>query len=175
MDLTTIQSLKGTIESLLRDLNKAITERDAAKTENERLSAAVAAAQADDSHAAFLRQEIKSLRENKARLEEALQESVQTHQDELKELRERFIKEMEHSENDKTSAIRDIEESYSEALRAAQTRTSDARTQGRAASDKVDELTRENEALRTQLRQVEAERHHAMLLRSSRNPRPETL
>ena len=156
--MSTIKSLKETIESLLRDLNKAITERDAAVKEKERLENAVKEAQDDDSHVGFLRQEVQSLRDNKSNLEDALRENVRAHQTELQELRQRFVAEMERSEQEKTAAISDIEQSYSEALRAAQSRTTDARAQSKQTQDKVEELTREVEGMRTQLRQVEADR-----------------
>lgn len=158
IDVSTIKSLKDTIESLLRDLNKAITERDSAMQEVERLAAAVATAQAEDTHGMFLRQEVKSLRENKAHLEEALRENVQAHQTELQDLRQRFVEEMERSSQDKSVAIEDIEQSYSEALRAAQARTSEAREETRKASERADQLTRDLEAVRAQLRQVESDR-----------------
>ena len=158
LDVSTIKSLKETIESLLRDLNKAITERDAAVKEKERLENAVKEAQGDDSHVGFLRQEVQSLRDNKSNLEDALRENVRAHQTELQELRQRFVAEMERSEQEKTAAISDIEQSYSEALRAAQSRTTDARAQSKQTQDKVEELTREVEGMRTQLRQVEADR-----------------
>ena len=158
IEVSTIKSLKDTIESLLRDLNKAITERDSAMQEVERLAAAVATAQAEDTHGMFLRQEVKSLRENKAHLEEALRENVQAHQTELQELRQRFVEEIERSAQEKSVAIEDIEQSYSEALRAAQARTSEAREETRKTNERADQFARDLEAVRAQLRQVESDR-----------------
>ena len=157
IDVTTIKSLKDTIESLLRDLNKAINERDTAMQEIARLAAQLAAAQADD-HGEFLRMEVKSLRENKKHLEDALHTAVQDHKKELQELRQRFVDEMERSSQDKSVAIEDIEQSYSEALRAAQARTSEAREETRKANERSEQLTRDLEAVRAQLRQVESDR-----------------
>ena len=45
--------------------------------------------------------------------------AVQEHKQELQNLRQRFVDEMERSVQDKSTAIEDIEQSYSEALRAA--------------------------------------------------------
>lgn len=158
IDVSTIISLKETIESLLRDLNKAITEKDAAYKEIERLTAAAAAAQEQDIHSVFLRNEVKSLRDNKKHLEEALIANTKTHQEELQKLRQRFVEEMEHSAQDKSLAIEDIEKSYSEALREAQARTSEARDETRKAMEKIETLASDLESVRTQLRQVESDR-----------------
>jgi len=158
IDLSTIKSLKDTIESLLRDLGQAVSQRDEATTESERLSAALASAQAQDTHGLFLRQEVKSLRNNKLHLEDALRQNAAAHEKELQEIRERFVEEVERSTKDKSIAIEDIEQSYSEALRAAQARTSDAREDTRAANDKTQELHSLLESVRAQLRQVEADR-----------------
>jgi hypothetical protein len=154
IDMNTIRSLKETIESLLRDLNKAITERDTAVKEVARLEAAAQ----NDHHGEFLRLEVKALRDNKKELENALHAAVQEHKQELQHLRQRFVDEMERSVQDKSVAIDDIEKSYSEALRAAQARTSEAREENRKANDRSEILTRDLEAVRTQLRQVEQDR-----------------
>jgi hypothetical protein len=152
--MNTIRSLKETIESLLRDLNKAITDRDTAVKEVARLEAAAR----NDHHGEFLRLEVKALRDNKKELENALHAAVQEHKQELQHLRQRFVDEMERSVQDKSVAIEDIEKSYADALRAAQARTSEAREENRKANERSELLARDLEAVRAQLRQVEQDR-----------------
>eukprot|EP00282_Hemiselmis_andersenii_P014678 CAMPEP_0114142976 /NCGR_PEP_ID=MMETSP0043_2-20121206/18735_1 /TAXON_ID=464988 /ORGANISM="Hemiselmis andersenii, Strain CCMP644" /LENGTH=362 /DNA_ID=CAMNT_0001237233 /DNA_START=128 /DNA_END=1214 /DNA_ORIENTATION=+ len=155
-DQQTIKELKTTVENLIKDLGRALLEKQRCEAEIESArkkysmlqtamelrTASEEAAAADAEHC---RKELALLLEDRQSVDEAQRAQAAKQQQGIAELRKTFLEEMEKLEQEKKAQMAEFEKSYSTALREAQKRMTDARESEAGASKRAE---RAEQALR---------------------------